>query len=112
MSVTVLKKYVDDRGALTPLDFREIPFVPKRVFWITGVPKGATRGRHAHYIEEQYFICIKGRILVTLGNNKETLEEGSCIHIPSNTYGSQEYLEEDSIALVITSTPYNKKDYK
>ena len=36
----------DDRGRLVPVDLADLPFVPRRVFVVTGPPEGATRGGH------------------------------------------------------------------
>ncbi len=39
----------DDDGTLVPIEFSELPFEPKRVFYVTNVPKGEERGNHAHF---------------------------------------------------------------
>ncbi|SVB74467.1 uncharacterized protein METZ01_LOCUS227321, partial [marine metagenome] len=47
-------------------DFRDIPFIVKRLFYITDVPNQETRGFHAHRKNQQYLICLDGRIVVEL----------------------------------------------
>ncbi len=53
-----LKVFKDSRGPLCALEFSELPFVPKRAYFIYDVKK--LRGGHAHTKEKEVFICIKG----------------------------------------------------
>jgi len=63
----ILRIFEDDRGgSLIPFEFKDLPFIPKRIFTVVGVPKDSIRGDHAHYETQQILICIKGEILVSL----------------------------------------------
>ena len=52
------------KGLLAPIELGQLPFVPKRVFYVCGVPKGQERGNHAHYTTKQILTCIQGEIIV------------------------------------------------
>lgn len=118
MFVSSLKKIVEKEGMLIPFELsKEIPFKPKRIFYITNVPKGTVRGQHAHYKTHQILICIKGSITVTLWDGKQTqciernLIAGDYIHVPPMVWDSQIYHTGEDILLSICSTNYDKSDY-
>ncbi len=51
-----------DRGKLVSYELESaLPFPVKRVYFLWGVPHGALRGAHAHTIEKEFFVCIRGR---------------------------------------------------
>ena len=110
-----LSKYRDNDGSLFPLSLEDMPFEVKRIFFITGVPPHTIRGKHAHRVTQQVFICVQGKIQVALGESPNIdyyiLNPGESVYIPEMTWGEQEYLEEDSVALVLCSTEYNPNDY-
>ena len=43
-----LPTHVDERGELVVAENSNLPFEPRRFFWITHVPTTAERGGHAH----------------------------------------------------------------
>lgn len=110
-----LNKFEDERGLLVPINFSELPFEPKRIFYVTNVPKNIWRGGHAHYNTIQALICLKGRILIkteTKISEKEiVLNEGEMYIIDKFIWDSQKFLDDNSILLVICSTEYDKDDY-
>ena len=57
-------------GALGQLNAIEggsdIPFEVKRVYYITGVPEGVTRGFHSHRELEQVLLCLNGSVKIRL----------------------------------------------
>jgi len=110
-----LRAIKDPDGVLVPIEFKELPFVPRRVFYVTGVPAGEERGGHAHYFTEQVLICISGKILVSIHDGiKKTdtlLTENQSIYVGRLEWDSQTFLTGNDILLSICSTSYNKKDY-
>ena len=110
-----LSKYKDNDGSLFPLSLEDIPFEVKRIFFITETPRSVIRGKHAHRVTQQIFICVKGKIQVLLGEGWDAycyiLNPGDYVYIPEMTWDEQRYLEEDSVALVLCSTEYNPNDY-
>ena len=110
-----LRQFVEDNGTLVPIDFSELTFAPKRVFYVAGVPAGDKRGRHAHYETQQLLICLQGKISVCLydGYKTETIvmEEHGSVFVDKMIWDSQIYETGDDIMLSLCSTEYDKADY-
>ena len=107
--------FIDERGLLYPIEFKHIPFKPKRVFYVTDVPTGIKRGDHAHYETQQLLICVKGKIEVNLFNGNDwvttILKETECTLVDKLIWDNQIFLEKNSVLLVFCSTEYDKEDY-
>jgi uncharacterized RmlC-like cupin family protein len=115
MYTEYLKCFSDERGNLYPLNFNELPFFPKRCFFITNVPKNFERGNHAHFTTKQYLICLSGKVDVILFDGKKehshTLEKGNSIYIPELVWDKQIFKEPNTVILVLASTEYDQNDY-
>jgi len=112
----MLKIHGDERGELLPVEFaKDVDFIPKRCFAVTGVPRGEERGGHAHWRTEQLLICVRGSIECTLdyGNKQvtESLAPGNTMTVPPLVWDTQKFLTGDDVLLVICSTEYKKSDY-
>jgi hypothetical protein len=112
-----LNTFKEEDGVLCPIEFkyRFLPFIPKRIFYVTDVPKDEERGNHAHYNTEQLLICVKGVILVRLFNGKKErriiLTPNHAIFVPKMIWDSQVFLTGNDVLLSLCSTHYNKLDY-
>jgi len=115
MFVKPLNRFVEEEGNLFPLEFNVISFEPKRIFYVTDVPKGEERGLHAHYKTKQVLICVQGKILIKLHNGKKEtqviLNVGDSIFVDKMIWDSQIYLTGKDILLSLCSTAYDQKDY-
>ena len=116
MNIEIYNTFTDERGGyLLPIDFKRLPFTPKRVFIVRDVPKNTVRGNHAQFKTQQFLICVKGKIQVNVdyGNKKETslIKEGEFIHVPQMVWDSQKFLTGSDIMISICSTIYDEKDY-
>lgn len=114
--VDTLTSVRDSRGDLTVLEFREaIPFTVIRLFYVSGVPAGSSRGAHAHYRCRQYMICQRGRLGITLadGSRERSLElsAGQAILVEPGIFASQTYLDDDAELLVLCDRAYEADDY-
>lgn len=111
------RKFSSDLGTLNLVELsKELPFLPKRVFWVTDVPQGSKRGFHAHKTGHQLIFCLRGSIRLTLrtssSENSVILSEGgSGFLMPNLTWGEQEFLSEGAILLVLASNQYEESDY-
>ena len=110
-----LKTFQDNRGSLLPLEFKDCPFKPERIFFVHGVPRYMRRGCHAHYKTRQFLVCITGRIMVGLHNGNDLkekiLEPGDAILIEERIWDYQDFLTGHDVLAVLCSTAYNEKDY-
>jgi hypothetical protein len=102
-------------GILSVLEFESLPFVPRRVFWVTDVPQGEERGNHAHLNTEQVLVCLRGRIVVRTDRGKgveeKILKVGEHVYVGRMTWDSQVFMTGNDILLAVCSTAYNKSDY-
>ena len=71
--VTLLKQHIhaDPRGELVALEqHRNLPFEPKRVFFMSVDSPGALRGGHANSCDE-FIMALSGSVLVEVDNGRE-----------------------------------------
>lgn len=115
MFIQRLSTYIEKEGSLFPIEFSNLSFIPKRVFFVTNVPKGEIRGLHAHYETQQYLICVQGQIEVFLFDGKveksSILLPGEYVFVDKMIWDSQKYLTGNDIMLSLCSTSYDKRDY-
>jgi len=107
----------DIRGSLSFAEYgKNLPFVPKRYFFVFGVPSREVRGEHAHKKLHQFLVCVKGScsVVVDDGENREEILLDSIdigVYIPPMVWGIQYKYSQDAILLVLASDVYNSDDY-
>jgi dTDP-4-dehydrorhamnose 3,5-epimerase-like enzyme len=105
----------DIRGTLSALEFSDLKFIPRRIFYVNNVPKGVKRGNHAHYNTQQYLICLEGKIEVKLfdgvNETKHLLEKNQMLYVDNLIWDSQTYLTGNDTLLSLCSTQYDPSDY-
>lgn len=106
--------YCDDRGDLLPIDFKELPFVPQRIFVVNHVKDCQIRGQHAHKKCKQIILCLTGEVwIVTYDGKKYVTKEifpGQALYIPPVVWCNQVFYNSGSI-MVFASDSYDEKDY-
>ncbi len=116
MRVDTFRNFTDARGTLVPIELAQaVAFTPKRIFWITGAPRKATRGQHGHRLCQQYMVCCEGRIGIEAFDGTDirsfTLERGQALLVPPLIYAAETYLSDSGLLLVICDRPFDKDDY-
>ena len=111
-----LQRHDDDRGSLLPIEFDNLPFVPKRLFTVTGMPAGTVRGEHGHHTGQQFLICLHGSIDILLRYKSDDahitlLPDGPGLLIGSDIWCRQTYVTDKSVLLVLASEPYSTDSY-
>jgi UDP-2-acetamido-3-amino-2,3-dideoxy-glucuronate N-acetyltransferase len=112
-----LENFQDDRGGLAIIDFATFkPFTPQRIFYSSNVPKGQSRGHHAHKSCHQFLIALGGSCLVNISDGRHTSQvrldsELYGISVPPMIWSSQSDFSENAILLVLASEPYREDDY-
>lgn len=105
----------DTRGMLSYMELTDLPFIPRRMYYISKVPKGEVRGKHGHYEDQQYLFCIQGQIIVELVSKdkteKVTLNPGDVAFLDRMVWSQQEYVTGEEIMLVLCSRSFDKEDY-
>ena len=111
-----LKAFIDESGSLIPIEFKDIDFEPKRLFYVTNVPKNCRRGNHSHFKTRQLLICVRGSIGVVLTDKEYIsdyviLSENEYVYVPNLIWDAQDFLTGNDVLLVLCSTNFDEKDY-
>jgi dTDP-4-dehydrorhamnose 3,5-epimerase-like enzyme len=86
------------------------------VYWIYDVPGGQIRGEHAFIKQKEFIMALSGSFDVIVKDGKE---EGRYhlnrsyygLYIPEGFWRHMENFSTNSVALVLSSTLYDEKDY-
>ena len=112
-----LPKHGDPRGNLSFAEnIKQLPFVIKRVYWIYDVPGGAIRGGHAYKNNEEFVIALSGSFDIVLddGTEKQRFSLNRSyygLYIPKGVWRQMDNFSTNSVALILSSTPYSEEDY-
>lgn len=112
-----LPKIEDERGNLSFIEEdNHIPFYIKRVYWIYDVPGGEFRGSHAFRESEEFIVALSGSFDIILHQGIEEKKYSLTrsyygLYIPKLVFRRLENFSTNSLALILSSTVYNEKDY-
>ncbi len=109
---------VDTRGTLCVADVvrQRLPFAIARVFWITGVPEGRSRGEHAHRTCSEIVIPVCGSFTarVTDGEHSDVFcmnSHSKGLYIPPMVWCGFSDFSADCVCLCLASHPYEREGY-
>lgn len=106
MNLIKLPVFNDKRGFLTVWD-RDVPFIPKRAFWIYSVPENQTRADHGHLECEQVIFAVSGSFTV---NNTRLFNPSVGLYVPVNEVIKLRDFTPNAICLVLCSEFYEADD--
>jgi UDP-2-acetamido-3-amino-2,3-dideoxy-glucuronate N-acetyltransferase len=94
----------------------DLPFAPRREFYVRGVSQGNVRGAHAHKTCHQFMICVNGACSVSLDDgarrSEVRLESASMgLHVQPGVWSMQFNHTPDAVLIVLASHPYDADDY-
>lgn len=106
----------DARGRLSTFAFGGIPFEPQRLFVVTDVSPGTSRGGHGHRTGIQLMACVSGRIRIELATSDHRTvahceSDGPALLVHAGVLARQTYLTAGSALLVICSEPFDPDSY-
>jgi UDP-2-acetamido-3-amino-2,3-dideoxy-glucuronate N-acetyltransferase len=110
-------KIIDTRGNLSVLEFEsDLPFAPKRLFFVTGARNQFVRGEHAHRTGHQLLICLSGSIVVLVDDGRERYEyrldkPEIGLYLEPMVWATQYDHQENSCLAVLASNHYDPSDY-
>ncbi len=117
VKIIELPKILDDRGNLSVIEeLVNIPFKIKRVFWIYDVPGGEKRGGHAYINNQEFIVALSGSfdVIINDGKRKKTYSLNRSyygLYLPKGIWRQMHNFSTNSLALVISSTIYDRDDY-
>lgn len=112
-----LPKFLDARGNLSFFEQKnQIPFEIKRTYWIYDVPGGESRGGHAFLKNKEFIVALSGAFDVILDNgcNREKFRLDRSyygLYVPEGYWREMVNFSTNSLALVVSSIPYDANDY-
>jgi len=115
--LVTLPDFRDMRGSLSVSELGQaLPFAPKRIFYVWGVPNSRVRGEHAHRTCAEFIVCVAGscRVLADDGTNRGEVALNSLtigLYIAPMVWTSQYQFTPDTVLAVAASHGYDPDDY-
>lgn len=112
-----LPKFEDPRGNLSFIEeFKQIPFKIERTYWIYDVPGGQVRGGHAFKEQQELIVALSGSFDVEVDDGivKQVFSLNRSyygLYLPAGLWRQMQNFSTNSVAMVLSSTAYNKDDY-
>jgi dTDP-4-dehydrorhamnose 3,5-epimerase-like enzyme len=112
-----IPKFEDLRGNLSFIEEgKQINFKINRTYWIYDVPGGQVRGGHAFKNQEELIIALSGSFDVEVDNGESKqifslTRSYFGLYIPSGFWRQMLNFSTNSVALVLSSTHFDEKDY-
>ena len=112
-----LPAFKDMRGSLVVTQYADdLPFQPKRSFFVYGVSHTRVRGEHAHKVCEQFLVAVHGEISVVVDNGRNRKEikldnPRIGLYVPPGIWGIQYKYSSDAVLAVFASHEYDDDDY-
>ncbi len=94
----------------------QIPFVPKRVYWVYGVPVNGYRGGHAHIEEEQVMMAVNGQVTISLESKSGErfdfflTSPHKALYVPKMFWRTITFSDQ-AVLVCISSKEYDTADY-
>jgi UDP-2-acetamido-3-amino-2,3-dideoxy-glucuronate N-acetyltransferase len=117
VSVVALHVAIDARGTIAVAETgAQLPFEPRRLFFVYDVPSREVRGEHAHRAQEQLLVCVKGScaLVVDDGVRREELVLDSpsfSVHVAPMVWTVQYRFTPDAVLAVAASAEYDTNEY-
>lgn len=108
-----LEYHHDSRGTLVVAE-SQIPFTPRRIFWIAGAD-GQLRGGHRHKCTETLLVAVHGEVSIEIQSptDSESVILNSprvALYLAPQDWHAMRF-GASSVLLAITSTRYDADDY-
>ena len=111
-----MDRHQDNRGSLCIAEWEDLPFEPKRMFWIYDVAPGESRGCHAHSECEEVVFAVSGAFDMFVDNGKESEtvridNPARGIYIGKNVWCELKNFEPGTVCVVVASVEYMHEGY-
>ena len=115
--IITIPNHIDSRGEICFLEIaKTIDFDIKRIYYITNVPQGAERGRHAHKNLKQLMIAVGGSVNIELDDGKQKYNfllssPSQALYIPTGYWRILKFNDKNTSCFILASEEYDKNDY-
>lgn len=110
-----LPVHKDERGGLCAIEWTDLPFQPKRAYFLFDTR--SLRGGHAHSKEKEVFVCLAGSFRARIHDGKRFRtfrmnKPGQALYTANLVWHEFDQFSKNAILLAISSTPYKgTKEY-
>lgn len=108
---------IEGEGLLSVVEHgKQLPFVVKRMYFISGTPEKVKRGFHAHKKLKQLLICLAGSCTLDLDNGRATVSvtlssASNALLIDGVVWREIYNFSKDCGLLVLADSVYDEDDY-
>jgi len=107
---------IDHRGQLCFTQNEELPFKIERVFWISNIPEGESRGKHAHKVCAEIVFPAQGSFDMFVSDSEGERTYKMCdpnvgIYIGPNVWCELKNFSKDAVCVVLASHKYLVEGY-
>ncbi|OFW32086.1 MAG: hypothetical protein A3J28_08455 [Acidobacteria bacterium RIFCSPLOWO2_12_FULL_60_22] len=112
-----IPRFADHRGILSVVEGPpQLPFEPKRFYYIYDHASGARRGCHAHRTEKELIMALAGSFQVLVNDGDSTREfqlnrPDQGLYVPPLVWHEVHSFAVGSVCAVLASQRYNSDDY-
>lgn len=104
-----LPVFTDSRGSLCAIEWKDIPFIPKRSYFLFNTK--SLRGGHAHKKEKEVFVCVKGSFRARVHDGKRwknfvMKRPGQALYAPNMTWHEFDRFSSNAVMFALSSTLY------
>lgn len=112
----VKQEFSSTTGKLSVLHFRDLPFNPLRIYWISDVNSGSVRGGHAHKELSQVFVVLSGSLTIKIWDGTDELEHSldensKPLLVNPGYWRDLQDFTFGTILLVLVDKEYDESDY-
>jgi dTDP-4-dehydrorhamnose 3,5-epimerase-like enzyme len=106
---------VDERGLIGVIEESALPFLIRRVFFMSRVPAAVERGGHAHPHTDQLAVALSGDVTIETFDGEQTRsfhlqDETKGLYIPRMTWTRLLKFSSSAAVVVLASTAYVPAD--
>lgn len=115
--LNVVADHSDSASAsLSVIEFGNLPWQPKRIYWLSDFVDESTRGNHAHRKLSQIFVAVSGAVDLEIFHGVERKvyhlsQDSLALQLRPGTWRVISNATSDAILMVLADAPYDESDY-
>jgi dTDP-4-dehydrorhamnose 3,5-epimerase-like enzyme len=108
--------FADHRGTLSVVEWeQQIPFLPKRFYWIDREDPAAQRGSHCHWKDDEVVLALRGSFTVLADTGRTRTEfvmdsPTTALYIPAGVWHQVYGFSSGALCAVLASGTYRPED--